>query len=179
MQIRTQSRPGSWWRLGAFGVALAASGVGSLQAQERGWVEVGNGYSPAPAVRATQYLLREHGHAVAVDGSYGSQTRERVRRFQRARGLEESGVVSGVTWERLVVPVRRGSRGNAVRAVQSLLRAYAGSAGDKTFAVALDGVFSAQTDRAVRRIQRLVSITPDGLVGPVTWNKLILVACEH
>lgn len=172
MEIKVRS---GWWRVAAAAsVALASVGVGPVLAQGRDWIVLGEGYSQPPAVRAAQYLLREHGHTVSVDGKYGSQTRERVRRFQKARGLAESGVVDTQTWERLIVPVRRGSRGNAVRSVQSLLR----SLEYKDYRVALDGVFSAQTERAVRRFQKTRELPVDGIVGPVTWHELVSLGGE-
>ena len=175
MHIKIKSRSGSWWRA-ALAAVLMSIGAGTSHAQENGrtWIVLGEGFSQPPAVRAAQYLLREHGHTVSVDGVYGSQTRERVRRFQKARGLGESGIVSDTTWERLIVPVRRGSRGNAVRAVQSLLRALDA----KDYRVTLDGVFSAQTERAVRRFQKAREIPADGLVGPVTWHEMVSIAGE-
>ncbi len=169
--VRVQmKKAGNWWP----GAGLALLGVAALtgvaQARPpRDWVNLGGGYSPAPAVRAAQYLLRERGYAVAADGSYGGQTREQVRRFQAAVGLGISGLVGNETWERLIIPVRRGSRGNAVRAVQSLLRAYP----NRRYGVALDGVFSAQTERAVRLFQRNSDLPIDGLVGPLTWCQLV------
>ncbi len=176
MQIKWQLKLRSWWRTAAIAAAamIATAAMSPSLAygqpgQPRQWIVLGRGENWAPGVRAVQYLLREHGHSLTVDGRYGSRTRESVRRFQRARGLKESGVVDGATWERLVIPVRRGSRGNAVRAVQNLLRSlpYEG------YSVALDGVFSAQTERAVRRFQKFNDIAADGLVGPVTWELLL------
>ena len=158
-------------RLALVAFLLAAS---SSPAWARAWEELGSGArNPPAAVRAAQYLLRAHGHAIEVDGRWGAQTREKVRRFQRLRGLRPSGRVDGATWERLVIPVRRGSRGSAVRGVQSLLRFLASGNGDPRFSVALDGTFSAQTERAVRHFQRESGTPADGIVGPVTWASLI------
>lgn len=155
-------------------LAVVLLSVARSRAAQRGWAEVVPSARNAPAVvRATQYLLREHGYTLAVDGRYGAQTQRCVRRFQIKSGLPKTGVVDSDTWERLIIPARRGARGNAVRGAQSLLRALAASRGESAYRVALDGVFSAKTERAVRRFQKDVSVPSDGLVGPVTWNYLI------
>lgn len=60
--------------------------------------------------------------------------------------------------------LRLGSRGPNVKLIQSLLNRIGYNAG------AVDGVFGAQTQRAVIAFQRDNGLTPDGIVGPATWN---------
>jgi peptidoglycan hydrolase-like protein with peptidoglycan-binding domain len=67
-------------------------------------------------------------------------------------GASASG---GVTASSEVV-VKRGDRGSAVRKVQEEL------------GITADGVFGAQTERAVKRFQRSHDLMPDGIVGPLT-----------
>ncbi len=57
-----------------------------------------------------------------------------------------------------------GSRGPYVKLVQSLLARIGYNPG------AVDGVFGAQTRQAVIAFQRDNGLTPDGIVGPMTWN---------
>ncbi len=174
--VRAARSARSLWLAAGVATSLIGTALSPGLAQtrpHRDWVHLGSGYSPVPAVRAAQYLLREQGFALNVDGSYGSQTREKVRRFQAKIGLDTTGVVDNQTWERLVIPVHRGSRGNAVRAVQSLLRAYSGPVGNWRYSVPLDGVFNAQTERAVRLFQTNSDLHVDGLVGPLTWCQLV------
>lgn len=61
------------------------------------------------AVRALQDALNARHVAealtcppLAIDGIFGERTDERVRRFQRARGLVVDGVVGPLTWRALV-----------------------------------------------------------------------------
>jgi peptidoglycan hydrolase-like protein with peptidoglycan-binding domain len=56
--------------------------------------------------------------------------------------------------------IRRGSSGTAVRTVQAAL------------GVEIDGVFGPPTEAAVTRFQRDHNLTPDGVVGPLTWAEL-------
>ncbi len=52
-------------------------------------------------VKYLQTLLTDHGYPLATDGAFGSLTEAAVRRFQRANGLEEDGVVGPLTWAAL------------------------------------------------------------------------------
>lgn len=119
-----------------------------------------------PAIKAIQYLLRRRGYNVAVDGYFGSQTQSAVKKFQRSRGLNVDGVVGRQTWERLIARVHKGSRGNAVRAVQVMLNSF-------NSPIPEDGVFGEQTRLAVRKFQENHDLRVDGVVGPTTWRKLI------
>ena len=56
--------------------------------------------------------------------------------------------------------LRRGDRGEAVRAIQTRL------------ALTVDGVFGPATEAAVRVFQRSRDLTPDGIVGPRSWAAL-------
>lgn len=117
---------------------------------------------------AIQYLLRARGYAVRPSGVYGGITRHDVAHFQRVRGLRGTGVVGAATWNRLIITVRFGNRGNAVSGVQQNLHfGY----GYKFLPVT--GFFGHITLRAVRSFQRKMHIGVDGIVGPVTWNRII------
>src|SRR4051812_11460208 len=103
-------------------------------------VKRGAGQHPVPAL---QYLLREHGYRLIVDGVFGPQTDSAVRAFQRAKDLASDGVVGPVTWSVLVVEVKRGSQGDAVRGAQEELR-FRNSLSDEAVSVHVDGVFGPQ-----------------------------------
>jgi peptidoglycan hydrolase-like protein with peptidoglycan-binding domain len=128
--------------------------------------------STGEPVRSLQYLLRARGFAVTVDGAFGARTDRAVRAFQRSRGLAVDGVVGRSTWTALLVTVRRGSRGDAVRAVQDQFQ-FRNLSGDPSKGPAVDGVFGPDTERRVRAFQSAVGLAPDGVVGPRTWNQLI------
>ena len=117
-------------------------------------------------VTTIQYLLRQHGAAVDVDGDFGSQTEQVVRAFQQARRLIADGVVAPQTWQALFVTVQQGSTGDAVRAVQSQLAS-------RGMAVAVDGDFGPQTAAAVQMYQQQRGLLADGVVGPPTWSALV------
>ena len=74
---------------------------------------------PVPAL---QYLLRDRGHHVTVDGIFGPMTEAAVEQFQIADQLRVDGIVGPQTWGALVIVLARGSTGDAVRALQDEFR---------------------------------------------------------
>ena len=121
---------------------------------------------PEHVVQAIQYLLRARGYNVAADGIYGKKTANAVRDFQRRRKIVRSGKMNNATWEALVVTIKPGSRGNAVRAAQMMLR-------HADYDIPLDGVFGRATKDAVVKFQRVRGKTRDGIIGLNTWCELV------
>ena len=62
-------------------------------------VKRGSQGHPVPAL---QYLLRDRGHYVTVDGIFGPKTATAVRSFQQALGITVDGIVGPLTWRALV-----------------------------------------------------------------------------
>lgn len=123
-------------------------------------------------VRPLQQLLRARGQTVAVDGIFGPRTEAAVKAFQQSRGLVVDGIVGPRTWEKLVVQVKRGSTGDAVRAVQEVMRFHDQSDGEGP-PIHLDGIFGPRTEQFVRGFQTAVGTASDGIVGPITWRALV------
>lgn len=136
-----------------------------------------SGWPPA-TVRSLQYLLNAHGARLAVDGAFGPKTRAAVVAFQRSHGLRGTGVVRAATWRSVIVTVRRGSVGPAVRAVQDQIN-FRNLKNGHTLNV--DGIFGPKTEAAVRAFQKAMAgevpgFTVDGIVGPQTWQALVTEA---
>ena len=64
--------------------------------------------------------------------------------------------------------LERGSKGDDVEDLQEALIELAFKPGE------VDGVFGIYTDTAVRAFQALAKLSQDGVVGPLTWEKLDL-----
>lgn len=129
-------------------------------------------------VMALQYLLRNRGvYKSKIDGIFGDSTEAAVRKFQRAKGLKADGVVGSQTWPILLVRLKKGDKGDAVRALQILLRSFDGSQGQMPFITQeMDGVFGASTEKNVRTYQRDTygkKLKVDGIVGARTWNNFL------
>jgi peptidoglycan hydrolase-like protein with peptidoglycan-binding domain len=128
-------------------------------------------------VKTLQYLLRARGHTVTVDGIFGPKTDAAVRAFQQQKGLAVDGIVGPNTWGALIITVRKGSQGDAVRGVQEEFQ-FRNLSGNPGSGLAVDGIFGPKTDAAVRGFQNALhqdipSVTVDGIVGPVTWRALV------
>jgi peptidoglycan hydrolase-like protein with peptidoglycan-binding domain len=135
------------------------------------WPLVRRGARDHP-VRTLQQLLRARGQNIAVDGIFGPQTDAAVRAFQGSKGLAVDGIVGPNTWSALIIQVRRGSRGDAVRGVQEEFQ-FRNLTGDPALGLAVDGIFGPKTDAAVRAFQEGVELVVDGIVGPLTWRALV------
>jgi len=140
------------------------------------WPLVRQGNHDHP-VKTLQYLLRARGHYLTVDGIFGPDTNAAVRAFQQQTGLAVDGIVGPVTWSALIITVKQGSTGDAVRGVQEEFQ-FRNLSGDPGKGLAVDGIFGPKTDAAVRGFQKALhqdipSVTVDGIVGPVTWQALV------
>jgi len=138
------------------------------------WPVVQNGNQGHP-IRALQFLLRAHGHNLAVDGMFGPATEAAVKAFQTGKGMTADGIVTPQTWSVLIIQVKKGSYGDAVRGVQEEFQFRSGEPGK---GLKVDGIFGPQTDSTVRGFQHALSldipsVIVDGIVGPVTWQALV------
>jgi len=140
------------------------------------WPVVKSGSGEHP-IKTLQYLLRARGHGVAVDGAFGPNTETAVKAFQASRGLAADGIVGPLTWAALVVQVKMGSQGDAVKGVQEEFQ-FRNLSGDPSNGPQVDGIFGAETDGSVRGFQQALSldipsVKVDGIVGPLTWQALV------
>ncbi|MGB7817271.1 MAG: peptidoglycan-binding protein [Ornithinibacter sp.] len=114
-------------------------------------------------VLAAQYLLRARGATIAADGSFGPASGAAVTAYQHTLRSTEIGTTLGqLDWPSLVLTVRSGDHGEAVKAVQTLVPG----------GLAVDGSFGPLTEAAVREFQTMFAPPVDGVVGPITWHAL-------
>jgi peptidoglycan hydrolase-like protein with peptidoglycan-binding domain len=136
-----------------------------------------------PRVCALQRALARTGEPLAVDGGYGPQTRNAVRRAQRRLGLRPTGVADNTLRRRLrtgrgtpATPAGAllaiGADGPAVRRLQIALRRQG-------FAVALDGAFGPRTRLAVARFQKREGLTVNGTADVSLLRRLAATRARH
>jgi putative cell wall-binding protein len=115
------------------------------------------------AVVALQRVL-----GITADGIFGSGTGATVKAFQAWKGLSATGVVDPATWsalEKAAYPLlgyrttvlRKGSSGNAVKALQQALH------------ITSDGAFGSGTEAAVKSAQTKAGLSATGVVDTATW----------
>ncbi len=137
---------------------------------------------------------------IEVDGFYGEKTAESVRAFQRIFNLDIDGIVGKATWyaiSRIYVavkrlaeltsegeradyasqeypgtPLRLGDRSVEVLEIQLYLSTIA-LYNNSVKTVSIDGVYGESTLNSVVSFQRAYGIDPDGIVGEITWNRLV------
>ena len=136
------------------------------------------------AVKTLQEKLNAKGFDSGnVDGIFGAKTYAAVTAFQKTNSLGVDGIVGKLTWGKLygvspAMPVETttvvgrpmvsyGSRGDAVRKLQELLNALGYDCGS------VDGIFGSKTKAAVLAFQKANGLGADGIVGPLTWGKLV------
>lgn len=157
------------WGLTQDGIAGEAtwSFLSTLRPGATPWplVSVGATQDSNWRVRAVQLLLRAHGATIVADGVFGPASGAAVNAYQQTlRATYISSTIGQLDWPALVVTVRRGDSGDAVRAAQTLLPG----------GLAIDGAFGPITETAVREFQTMFGLAVDGVVGPQTWHLLTL-----
>ncbi len=152
-ELASQRRPGvqtvSAVALAATLATPTAAGATLLRTHSRG-----------PGVSAAQRAL-----GVAADGEFGAMTRQAVRNFQRAHGLEVDGIIGPITAAALGLGGGQAADGPAPPA--STTRALQAKLG-----LAADGVYGPVTRASVRTFQRAHGLEVDGVVGPRTLAAL-------
>ena len=74
-----------------------------------------------------------------------------------------------------VRPLRLGSGGDEVRRLQIRLNRISDNYPSIPKIALPDGVFSFDTEDAVKRFQEIFGLTPDGIVGNATWYKVLFI----
>lgn len=136
---------------------------------------------------------------VALDGVFGSGTRQQVINFQRYYNLTADGVVGPATWDKMYrlflsiedgvttppqtppasaaypgSPLRLGSSGSNVSRIQQWLNDI-GTVNSSIPRLNTDGRFGPATQNAVIIFQSEYGLNTDGVVGPLTWNRIYAV----
>lgn len=133
---------------------------------------------------------------VTIDGIFGQNLLKAVLNFQQNFGLIDDGIVGRSTWEKIyavyetlsdkIVPeenipaypgrtFQQGSSGEEVLRIQRALNTISTQYPGIPMLVE-DGFFGSATTTAVRAFQRQFSLTVDGIVGQLTWNKIFEIS---
>lgn len=150
-------------------------------------------------VKIAQFLLTAIGAfyneilPVQITGNFDNATEDSVRSFQRNFNLTVDGIIGPNTWSKLIEVyksiepylldssgqlikypgylLKKGKKGEPVRLIQTWLNTIH-SKYSFIPEVTVDGVFGDKTRDAVMAFQRWEGLVEDGIVGPLTWDKL-------
>jgi peptidoglycan hydrolase-like protein with peptidoglycan-binding domain len=159
-------------------------------------IKLGDSGNP---VRVLQYYLafvaayNQAVSAPAIDGVFGQATLASVKEFQGAYGIDQTGIVDEITWNKLSevylgilasnppeflanepipypgTPLTRGSNGENVRILQERLN-FIAEYYTNVQRVEPTGYFGDQTVAAVNSFLRDMGLPERGFVGPGTWK---------
>jgi peptidoglycan hydrolase-like protein with peptidoglycan-binding domain len=110
-----------------------------------------------------------------ITGNFDAGLETAVKSFQQANGLTVDGIVGPATWAALPAyreaspQLQQGAMGPGVAWLQKALAGGDVAVQFTPYAGAIDGIFGAMTDTAVRALQSWAGITVDGIVGDNTW----------
>lgn len=136
----------------------------------------------------------------SVDGIFGANTENAVKTFQKIFNLTDDGIVGKSTWYKISYiyvsvkklaeltsegetledgsypgyVVARGARGLNVVIIQFYINQTAIYVSSIT-PVNMDGIFGSGLETQVKNFQRYFNLTPDGKVGPLTWDKMFKI----
>ena len=136
--------------------------------------------SRSEEVRRIQTRLKDWGYYTgSIDGIYGTKTEMAVRYFQQRNGLVVDGIAGPATLAAMGLSsdtaataasssttLKRGSQGSTVRTLQTRLKEWGYYTG------AVDGVYGAATEAAVKKFQKKNGLTVDGIAGPATLRAI-------
>ena len=180
---------------------LVSEGISISEAQVPFTTQLNEG-SVGIGVRTIQYYLNVIAYfnpnllSPPIDGVFGKETAEAVKRFQQYFGLPVTGVVNTSTWNTLnriysetveflpegysgeygkLYPgyfLSEGMRNQNVRDLQTYL-SLIGKNLEAIPEVSVTGYFGPQTRAAVTAFQNAFGIPANGAVGPITWNTIV------
>ncbi len=158
--------------------------------------------STGDAVSQMQYFLNfvsqyyKEVPPINGDSIFGVSTLDSVIQFQKKFGLDVDGIVGKQTWNKIYSVykdiingsnkpegdgyeypgyiLKQGSRGNVISKLQTYLSAIA----DKYPSIKninVDGIFGKATNQAVIDFQKCFELNSVGIVGPLTWEKIVQV----
>lgn len=97
-----------------------------------------------------------------IDGIFGDNTLNAVKKFQYKFGLNVDGIIGNNTWNKIK---------SQIKPIQSELR-------KRGYSIAVDGVAGPDTYNAILKFQKKQGLLPDGMVGTNTKIKLFNSNCN-
>lgn len=98
---------------------------------------------------------------------------DRILRYIGGASEKTGASEGGTSYMFSVIEVRKGSSGNDVKLLQTLLKA-AGCKGADKKALVIDGDCGTNTESAIKKYQKKKKLTIDGIAGQETWSTILI-----
>jgi hypothetical protein len=121
-----------------------------------------------------QERLYTQGFLEKISGKFDLETEAAVKEFQKKNNLRVDGVVGPLSWACLFYPKLYFGQKNASSELRDFVREMQHILYEEGFVKKKpDGYFDRETEKAIKRFQRIYGLKNDGIVGAATWAVLL------
>lgn len=112
-------------------------------------------------------ITDKNNRTLVEDNSMGQATSSATEKFQRIVGVLPTGIAGNTTWDALnQILAKRVVQGTHTSGVIIRYLQYRVGADP-------DGIYGPQTEAAIKKFQQQNGLTADGIIGAITWQKLV------
>ena len=112
-------------------------------------------------------ITDKNNQPLVEDNGMGQATSSATEKFQRIVGVLPTGMAGNTTWDALnQILAKRVVQGTHTNGVIIRYLQYRVGADP-------DGIYGPQTEAAIKKLQQQNGLTADGIIGAITWQKLV------
>ena len=112
-------------------------------------------------------ITDKNNQPLVEDNGMGQATSSATEKFQRIVGVLPTGIAGNTTWDALnQILAKRVVQGTHASGVIIRYLQYRVGADP-------DGIYGPQTEAAIKKFQQQNGLTADGIIGAITWQKLV------
>ncbi|MBS9388946.1 MAG: N-acetylmuramoyl-L-alanine amidase [Dolichospermum sp. WA123] len=112
-------------------------------------------------------ITDKNNRTLVEDNSMGQATSSATEKFQRIVGVLPTGIAGNTTWDAInQILAKRVVQGTHTSGVIIRYLQYRVGADP-------DGIYGQQTEAAIKKFQQQNGLTADGIIGAITWQKLV------
>jgi len=112
-------------------------------------------------------ITDKNNRTLVEDNSMGQATSSATEKFQRIVGVLPTGIAGNTTWDAInQILAKRVVQGTHTSGVIIRYLQYRVGADP-------DGIYGPQTEAAIKKFQQQNGLTADGIIGAITWQKLV------
>ncbi|MBE9139156.1 peptidoglycan-binding protein [Nodosilinea sp. LEGE 07088] len=120
-----------------------------------------------------QDILIDKGYLDVKTDCFDAKTKEAVKSFQSSKSLVADGIVGPLTWAALLFPTLYMANQDNLEDAKKHVAKLQSLLNKEGYKIRVDGRFSHQTKRALKKFQIAHALLADGVCGPRTWSILL------